>query len=191
MKKTVLLSLMIGLIFQTYLLRAEESPAPSTPASPEPVTTASVAPIETAPMVSPTAPEPSPTPAAITVESPTVPVTENAPIPAAPPVATAASSTNTSLALPAANPEPVASEKLEFVSGEITSTDETAKTVTVKLYGETENATNDKILTVKLDETTDITDGEKDRDIKSLINGTEVDVEYDPATNKATYIFVY
>ena len=33
--------------------------------------------------------------------------------------------------------------------------------------------------------------GEQDRDLKSLTVGTEVDVEYDPATNKATYIFVY
>ena len=69
--------------------------------------------------------------------------------------------------------------------------DEAAKTITVKLYGEMENSTNDKILTIKLDETTDITDGEKDREFKSLTNGTEVDVEYDPVTNKATYIFVY
>ena len=54
--------------------------------------------------------------------------------------------------------------------------DEAAKTITVKLYGETENSASDKILTVKLDETTDITDGEKDRDAKSLTNGTEVDI---------------
>ena len=47
------------------------------------------------------------------------------------------------------------------------------------------------MLKVNVDENTDITDGEQDRDLKSLSVGTEVDVEYDPATNKATYIFVY
>jgi hypothetical protein len=82
-------------------------------------------------------------------------------------------------------------ENLEFISGEITGIDEAAKSVTVKLYGETENAANDKILTVSIEGTTDITDGEKDRDLKSLTAGTEVDVEYDPKTGKATYIFVY
>jgi hypothetical protein len=85
----------------------------------------------------------------------------------------------------------VATENLEFISGEVSSIDATAKTVTVKLYGETENNANDKILTVNVDEATDITDGEKDRDLASLAAGTEVDVEYDPASNKATYIFVY
>lgn len=82
-------------------------------------------------------------------------------------------------------------ENLEFISGEVTGMDEAAKSLTVKLYGETEDETAEKSLTVKVDETTDITDGEKDRDLKSLAAGTEVDVEYDPASNKATYIFVY
>ena len=90
----------------------------------------------------------------------------------------------------AASPTP-STENLEFISGEIASMDEATKTITVKLYGETEQTTSDKIVSIKLDDTTDITDGEKDRDIKSLTQGTEVDVEYDPATSKATYIFVY
>ncbi|MBI3315456.1 MAG: hypothetical protein HYZ87_00565 [Candidatus Omnitrophica bacterium] len=90
----------------------------------------------------------------------------------------------------AATPAPV-TENLEFVSGEVSAVDEAAKSVTVKLYGETENDASAKVLTVKVDETTDITDGEQDRDLKSLSAGTEVDVEYDPASNKATYIFVY
>ena len=84
-----------------------------------------------------------------------------------------------------------ATDNLEFVSGEIATVDEANKSLTVKLYGETENKTPEKTLSVKVDETTDITDGEKDRDLKSLTGGTEVDVEYDPATSKATYIFVY
>ena len=94
-------------------------------------------------------------------------------------------------AAPAAPTEPADLENLDFVSGEVSGLDEVAKTVTVKLYGENEDGKSDKVLTVKVDDTTDITDGEKDRDLKSLSSGTEVDVEYDPATNKATYIFVY
>ncbi len=88
---------------------------------------------------------------------------------------------------PAAAPN----ENLEFVSGEVVAADETAKTVSFKLYGEEENREENKTLTVTVDDSTDITDGEKDRDLKSLTAGTEVDVEYDPASNHATYIFVY
>ena len=69
--------------------------------------------------------------------------------------------------------------------------DEAAKTVSVRLYGENEDKASEKVLTVNIDENTDITDGEQDRELKSLAAGTEVDVEYDPATNKTTYIFVY
>ena len=169
MKKTALLFLIVGLIFQAYTLRAEESSKASASATPEPQTAVSDAP---APVT-----EPAPAASSTTPEALQVPETSPAP--------------QSATATPSAATPVQASENLEFVSGEITAIDEAAKTVTVKLYGETENATNDKILTVKLDETTDITDGEKDRDIKSLTNGTEVDVEYDPATNKATYIFVY
>jgi DNA segregation ATPase FtsK/SpoIIIE-like protein len=82
-------------------------------------------------------------------------------------------------------------ENLEFVSGEVSAIDEAAKTVTVKLYGETENETKEKVVTVKIDDSTDITDGENDRDLKSLTAGTEVDVEYDPTSKLATYIFIY
>lgn len=84
-----------------------------------------------------------------------------------------------------------AADNLEFVSGEVSATNEAAKSVTVKLYGETDNEPTEKTLTVTIDESTDITDGETDKDIKALAAGTEVDVEYDPKTNKATYIFVY
>jgi hypothetical protein len=93
-------------------------------------------------------------------------------------------------ALAPAAEEEVAAENLEFVSGEVTSSDGTAKTIAVKLYGETETS-GDKSLTIQVADTTDITDGEKDRDFASLAPGTEVDVEYDPATAKATYIFIY
>lgn len=106
-----------------------------------------------------------------------------------------AASAETAAAAPTAAvqpaPEGAAAENLEFISGEVSATDEAAKTITVKLYGETENTPGDKSVTVTVDSSTDITDGEKDRDLKSLTNGTEVDVEYDPTSNKATYIFVY
>ena len=92
---------------------------------------------------------------------------------------------------PAPTTEAANAENLEFISGEVSALDEASKSLTVKLYGETENAPSDKTLKVTVDTNTDITDGEQDRDLKSLSVGTEVDVEYDPATNKATYIFVY
>jgi hypothetical protein len=82
-------------------------------------------------------------------------------------------------------------ENLEFVSGEVTSLDEAASKLSIKLYGETGDGSPDKSITVSVDPNTDITDGEKDRELKSLAPGTEVDVEYDPASSKATYIFVY
>ena len=82
-------------------------------------------------------------------------------------------------------------DNLDFISGEVSALDEAAKSVSVRLYGESEDKASDKTLTVTVDENTDITDGEQDRELKSLTAGTEVDVEYDPATNKATYIFVY
>ena len=98
------------------------------------------------------------------------------------------------VAAPAAVPAPVVevvADNLEFISGEVAEMDEAGKTITVKLYGETESTATDKTLKVSVDTSTDITDGEQDRDFKSLSIGTEVDVEYDPTTNKATYIFVY
>lgn len=87
--------------------------------------------------------------------------------------------------------EPELADNLEFISGEVTALDEAAKSITVKLYGETEQGAAEKTISVTVDDATDITDGEKDRDLKSLAAGTEVDVEYDSKTNKATYIFVY
>ena len=86
--------------------------------------------------------------------------------------------------------EEPAVENLEFVSGEVTASNASAKTITVKLYGENE-AAGERTLTIQVADTTDITDGEKDRDFAGLAPGTEVDVEYDPATAKATYIFIY
>lgn len=105
----------------------------------------------------------------------------------------AAAETGEAVDAPAEEPvlEPELADNLEFISGEVSALDEAAKSITVKLYGETEQAAAEKTLSVTVDDATDITDGEKDRDLKSLTAGTEVDVEYDSKTNKATYIFVY
>ena len=134
-------------------------------------------------------------PAAPSTDStaPSAPATPSAAPPAAPVVAAAPA------AAPAVAPEPPApaapeaanTENLEFISGEVSTLDEASKSLTVKLYGETENTPSDKTLKVTVDTNTDVTDGEQDRDLKSLTVGTEVDVEYDPASSKATYIFVY
>jgi hypothetical protein len=121
--------------------------------------------------------------------------------PAAPAAAPAASAVETPAvealvpagleAVPAEPQDSTLVDNLEFISGEVAELDEAGKTISVRLYGDTEEAASDKVLKVSVDENTDITDGEQDRDLKSLAAGTEVDVEYDPATNKATYIFVY
>ena len=95
------------------------------------------------------------------------------------------------VAVPAEAQDATLADNLEFISGEVSELDEAGKSVSVRLYGENEDKASDKVLKVTVDENTDITDGEQDRDLKSLTTGTEVDVEYDPATNKATYIFVY
>ena len=123
------------------------------------------------------------TPSDTTAPAATAPETNPAPAPEAPAPVPAVPA-----AAPVENPN---ADNLEFISGEVGELDEAGKTLTVKLYGETESATTDKTLKVSVDASTDITDGEQDRDFKSLAVGTEVDVEYDPATNKATYIFVY
>ncbi len=94
---------------------------------------------------------------------------------------------------PAVSEEPpmVSAETLEFVSGEVTAIDATAGTITLKLYGDLEDGSADKVVTITADANTDITDGENDRTLASVEAGTEVDVEYDPATNKSTYVFIY
>ena len=171
MKKWLLVAFLSSFYLTAYNLYAEEA---QTPAASEPVVSEETAVPSPEPAV-PQEPVASQPEAAVSTEAPAQSVAETpAPAESAAPLE-----------------EIVNTENLEFISGEVTTMDETAKTITVKLYGETENDTNQKILTVKVDETTDITDGEKDRDMKSLAAGTEVDVEYDPTTNKATYIFVY
>lgn len=133
-----------------------------------------------------TEPVPVETPAAPAAETPVAP----APVDIPAPIVEAPVAVEPTPA-PLAETIETATDNLEFISGEITAMDEAAKTVTVKMYGETADNEADKMLTVTVDASTDITDGEQDRELKSLAAGTEVDVEYDPATKKATYIFVY
>jgi hypothetical protein len=170
MKKLSILFLLLCFALVGYAYAADSDQAASaTTAAPAEVTTeAAPAPVAPA-VVAPAAPAPA-APAPLPVESAPAAVAPAAPAP-----------------VPAAN----AADNLEFVSGEISALDEANKSITVKLYGEAEANASNKTLTVSVDTTTDITDGEKDRDLKSLTPGTEVDVEYDPATKKATYIFVY
>ena len=133
---------------------------------------------------------PSTTTATTETAAPVVAVAP-APAPVVEPAAPVAVSAPASAPAPAAADANSNLDNLEFISGEVSVLDEAGKTLTVKLYGETEATATDKTLKVSVDSNTDITDGEQDRDFKSLSVGTEVDVEYDPATNKATYIFVY
>lgn len=180
MKKTFCLSVMIVSVFiflSQGVLKAEDAPA-ATPAAAETKAPAPAPEPAAAPEAA-QAPEPAPAPAAVTPAAPAE----------APEVAEPAG--DDTIKKDAANAEGKDAENLEFVSGEIASVDQAAKTITVKLYGETENQTTEKTLKVTVDQNTDITDGEKDRDLPSLTASTEVDVEYDPASNKATYIFVY
>ncbi len=144
-----------------------------------------VAPL-TAPESNPASDQLIPTEPSLPLEVPAPPAAMDAVVAPVAPIEAAPS-----LEAPAVITEAIPTDNLEFISGEISSTDETTQSVTVKLYGEAESGTSDKTLKVTVDGTTDITDGEQDRDLKSLTAGTEVDVEYDPATNKATYIFVY
>lgn len=168
MKKLSLLVFLSAFVLTSYNLHAEEA--------------STVVAVETTTSTAPSESEASET-AVVSVQ------TEEAV--SAPAVETQTQVSVTETGTVAVTEETINTENLEFVSGEVTALDETAKTLTVKLYGETENDANQKTLTVKVDETTDITDGEKDRDMKSLAAGTEVDVEFDPASSKATYIFVY
>lgn len=130
--------------------------------------------------------ETAPPAAAPSAEAVTPPVE-----PAVPPLAEAVPAPPVEAAPIVAPVAEIVTDNLEFISGEISVMDEASKSVSIRLYGEDETASSEKVLQVTVDENTDITDGEQDRDLKSLAVGTEVDVEYDPATNKATYIFVY
>jgi hypothetical protein len=169
---TLVLCMLVAAI--TSLAYAEEttSTAQSTPTTD--VTTVAPAPDAAQPA--------APTPPQIEVPPPT-PMDASAVIPAVSEPVQAPAAT-------APTPETL-TDNLEFISGEVSAVDESAKTVSVRLYGDEGATAGEKILKVVVDETTDLTDGEKDRDLKSLTVGTEVDVEYDPTSSKATYIFVY
>ena len=180
MKKLISLSLMLLLLGASYKVWAEETePVSAAPTVPPASTNEEIA-------------APAAAGEQLTVPAPVEEKAAPAEAPAvAPSTAAIATDSTAKAAEPVKAEAASAADNLEFVSGQVASVDEASKTITVKLYGETEDKTSEKMLSVKLDESTDITDGEKDRELKSLTAGTEVDVEYDPAANKATYIFVY
>ena len=171
MKRSAFVLLILGLFVSMHAYAEDTNAAPATTTATEATAKAAVA----------------------AVEAPASPIVAPAPHTDAPASVTAAATPPAPVAAPA--PEAVGqnanADNHEFISGEVGELNEAGKNITVKLYGETESATTDKTLKVSVDSSTDITDGEQDRDFKSLAVGTEVDVEYDPATNKATYIFVY
>ena len=165
--KRIATLLIIGLLAAHPVKAEEATTAPSADDATKPAAAAPAAAV---------VPAMEPTPVAVPAAAVSA-ATPVSPTPSAAPASSTAETTN--------------AENLEFISGEVGALDEPSKSLMVKLYGETENAPSDKTLKVTVDANTDITDGEQDRDLKSLTVGTEVDVEYDPATNKATYIFVY
>ena len=176
----------ISLLLVSGLSFAEESATQGKPAA-VPASTPSESTVAAQPATASVAPsEPDLSQPAETAPAPTEAISTAPAVTTAPVEAPAPAAATTT---PAKESE--VSENVEFVSGEISAVDAANKSVTVKLYGETDDKAGDKVITVKTDDTTDITDGDKDRNLASLSAGTEVDVEYDPASNKATYIFVY
>jgi hypothetical protein len=73
---------------------------------------------------------------------------------------------------------------LQFVSGEIAEVNAPDKTVKLKLYS---GALKDLVLS--FDSSTQITGAEEGK--AELKVGAAVDVRYDPASKKATYIYIY
>ena len=61
----------------------------------------------------------------------------------------------------------------------------------VKVYLDSAGEANEQTLALAVDGETEITDGENELKSDALVNGAEVDVEYDTRSKKATYIFVY
>ena len=82
-------------------------------------------------------------------------------------------------------------ENLDFASGEIVSFDGQSGKMDVKVYLDSAGEANEQTLALAVDGETEITDGENELKSDALINGAEVDVEYDTRSKKATYIFVY
>ncbi len=82
-------------------------------------------------------------------------------------------------------------ENLDFASGEVVSFDAASGNLSVKVYLDSAGNANEQTLALTVDSATEITNGETDLHNDSLKPATEVDVEYDVRTKKATYIFVY
>ncbi len=100
-------------------------------------------------------------------------------------------------AAPAAAAQPAAEqalpdiENLDFASGEVVSFDAANGALSVKIYLDSAGNANEQTLALTVDPSTEITNGENDLKVDSLVPAAEVDVEYDVRTKKATYIFIY
>ena len=82
-------------------------------------------------------------------------------------------------------------ENLDFASGEILTFDGASGKMDVKVYLDANGEANEQTLSLKVENQTEITDGENELKTDALAKGAEVDVEYDTRTKAATYIFVY
>jgi hypothetical protein len=82
-------------------------------------------------------------------------------------------------------------ENLDFASGEIVSFDTGNGKLDVKVYLDSAGEANEQVLALVVDNETEITDGENELKTDALAKGSEVDVEYDTRSKKATYIFIY
>ena len=82
-------------------------------------------------------------------------------------------------------------ENLDFASGEVVTLDPATGKLDVKIYLDAAGNANEQTMSLTVDPSTEITNGETDLKTDALKAGAEIDVEYDVRTKKATYIFVY
>src|SRR5258706_10342838 len=73
-------------------------------------------------------------------------------------------------------------ENLDFASGEILTFDAPSGKIDVKVYLDANGEANEQTLSLKVDNQTEITDGENELKTDALVKGAEVDVEYDTRT---------
>jgi len=82
-------------------------------------------------------------------------------------------------------------DSLDFASGEISAFNATSGVLDVKVYLDVAGDAKERTVSLNVDQTTEITDGEADLKADSLKPNAEIDVEYDTTNNKATYIYIY
>jgi len=82
-------------------------------------------------------------------------------------------------------------EGLVFASGEIVAVQHESQAFRVRIYFDREGNYDRHEIALTYGPQTLFTDGEQDLDRMALQKDREVDVEYDPRTRMATYVFVY